>query len=580
MWFMSKCGNNSRCNPEGGIHLERPIPIFCCYAPKDRKHLLNLRTCLADMKDRGLINLWADVDIQPGAEAESEIDRHLNSAEIVLLLISPDFVASDACRKQMRRAMERHEACVIPVLLRPVDRQGTPFAKLQPLPTDAVPVTSNTWHSQDEAWYDVAKGIRNVVQERLFSKSTFVPPALRNEIRDYRHYIEEKTRGFVGRRFVFDAVTTFTNTYPCGYYFIRGDPGIGKSALLAQMVKNNGYIHHFNMRSVGLNTTEQFLQNICAQVIVRYQLNYSSLPPGATRDSGFLKRILEEVSGKLGPREKAIIVVDALDEVDHGGLRPGMNILFLPSTLPQGIYCIVTLRRLEDLPLRIDDRKRDDTLEIEHDSRSNVADIRAYLERSIMWPRIQSYMAARRIDDEFFIACLADKSEGNFMYLHYVLLEIADGAYTDLDLQALPAGLQNYYEDHWRRMRGEDENKWFAYKLPVIMALTVVKEPVSIQLIVRFSGVQEQARVREVLHEWAQFLHHEQIPSGGELQKRYHLYHTSFHDFVASLEEVQDERVSLKDANRKIAQSMWSRIFEKEDDERDEGEGDEEGEDE
>jgi hypothetical protein len=116
-------------------------------------------------------------------------------------------------------------------------------------------------------------------------------------------------------------------------------------------------------------------------------------------------------------------------------------------------------------------------------------------------------------------------------------------------------------------MRGEDEDKWFTYKLPVIMALTVVKEPVSIDLIIPFSGVQEQARIREVLHEWAQFLHSEQIPYKEGLQKRYHLYHTSFHDFVASLEEVQDERVNLKDANIRIAQSMWSRIFEDEDEE-------------
>lgn len=147
------------------------------------------------------------------------------------------------------------------------------------------------------------------------------------------------------------------------------------------------------------------------------------------------------------------------------------------------------------------------------------------------------------------------------MYLHYVLPEIEHGYYTDLGLDALPAGLQNYYEDHWRRMRGKDEEAWFKYKLPVVMALTVVKEPVSIDLIADFSKVQERARVREVLYEWGQFLHEEQIPYEGGLQKRYHVYHASFHDFIAKKEEVEDERVSRKEAHKQIADVLWSELF-------------------
>ena len=389
---------------------------------------------------------------------------------------------------------------------------------------------------------------------RTFAGASF---NIREQIRDYTRFIQEKTHDFVGRRFVFDAITRFTDTQPRGYYFIRGDPGIGKSALAAQMVKTNGYIHHFNIRSEGINKTDTFLRNVCAQLIVVYQLNHTFLPPETTQDAGFLNRLLGEVSDKLGPQGKAIIVVDALDEVDTLGLSPGVNTLYLPVTLPQGIYVIITTRKIP-ISLRIDCEW--DTLDIEHDSAGNIADIREYVERAVSRPGIQAYIAAQGIDNELFIDHLVEKSEGNFMYLHYVLPQIERGYYKDLGLEALPAGLQNYYEDHWRRMRSKDE-AWFQYKLPVVMALTVVKEPVSIDLIADFSNVRDRARIREVLDEWEQFLHEEPVPYEGGLQKRYHVYHASFHDFIAKKEEVEEERVSRKEAHKKIADDLYSELF-------------------
>jgi len=384
---------------------------------------------------------------------------------------------------------------------------------------------------------------------------------LRKQIRDYSRFIEEKTHGFVGRQFVFEVVKRFTESHSRGYFFIRGDPGIGKSALLAQLVKAYGYVHHFNIWGEGINTTGVFLRNICAQLIVVYQLEHAFLPPEATQDAGFLNQLLGEISNKLGTTGKAIIVIDALDEVDMPNLSPGLNTLYLPLTLPSGIFVIVTMRRV---PIHLRITCEQGTLDIEHDSAGNIADIHEYVERAVEQPGIQAYIAAQGIDNELFIDHLVEKSEGNFMYLRYVLPEIEHGAYTDLGLEALPIGLQNYYEDHWRRMRGKSETEsanWFTYKLPVIMALTVVKKPVSIDLIADFSGVRERAHIREILHEWAPFLHEEQVVYEGGLQKRYSVYHASFHDFIASKEEIEDERVSRKEAHTKIADTLWSELF-------------------
>lgn len=377
-------------------------------------------------------------------------------------------------------------------------------------------------------------------------------------IRDFTRYIEEKTREFVGRQFVFDAVEQFVNNSPRGYLFVRGDPGIGKSALAAQIVKMNGYLHHFNIRSEGINKATDFLKNISAQLIAVYNLDYAILPPEATQDGGFLGDLLEQVSKKIDG-EKCIIVVDALDEVDNNGQSAGANLLYLPRVLPEGIFFVVTTRR-EQLPLRIDISEQE-SLFIEQDDAGNLADITMYVEGQIPHTGIQAYIQRHGIDDELFIEHMVEKSQGNFIYLRMVLPEIESGAYTDLELNSVPAGLNSYYEDHWRRMRQQNEMDWFDYKLPVIVALTVVKEPVSIDLIVDFSYIEDIRRIKAVLRDFDQFIFKADVEYDDGTQRRYRWYHASFFEYVASKENVADERVDLVEANKKIADKMWKDLF-------------------
>lgn len=148
-----------------------PVEIFCCYARKDRQLLEDLKTHLMPMQRSGHIMIWADTDIDAGIEWEKEIDKHLNSAQIILLLVSPHFIASEYCySKEMIHAMQRHEAGeahVIPIILRSVLWENTPFGKLQVLPTGAKPVIGPLWHNQDEALFDVAFGVQKVVKRFL-----------------------------------------------------------------------------------------------------------------------------------------------------------------------------------------------------------------------------------------------------------------------------------------------------------------------------------------------------------------------------------------------------------------------------
>src|SRR5215470_11802853 len=141
------------------------IEIFCCYAREDQPLLQQLRNHLMPLQRQGLIQIWSDTNINAGEEWEKAVEQHLEIAEIILLLISSDFMASEYCySKEMRRAMQRHEqqsTRVIPIVLRPTYWRGAPFEKLQFLPTNARPITDQNW-GRDEALYDVVEQIGTI----------------------------------------------------------------------------------------------------------------------------------------------------------------------------------------------------------------------------------------------------------------------------------------------------------------------------------------------------------------------------------------------------------------------------------
>lgn len=167
------------------------VKIFFCYAHEDEALLNKLKAQLRPLQRQGLLDVWYDRDISAGTDWEQQIKEQLNTAQIILLLVSPDFMDSDYINDvELKRAIERHErgeAHVIPVILRHVYWQGEPLGKLQALPTDGKPVIDRSWHSLDEAFLNVAQGIQKAIIKLEasvsaptlmsdFASSYFVPP--------------------------------------------------------------------------------------------------------------------------------------------------------------------------------------------------------------------------------------------------------------------------------------------------------------------------------------------------------------------------------------------------------------------
>jgi hypothetical protein len=152
---------------------ERMASVFFSYSHADEALRDQLEKQLSLLKRQGIIDVWHDRRIGGGQDFAQQIDQHIETDDIVLLLVSADFLDSEYCyEKEMKRAMERHEtgeAVVIPVILRACDWHGAPFGKLNATPPDGRPVTQ--YPDRDQALFEVAKTVRGAA-ERLGARAS------------------------------------------------------------------------------------------------------------------------------------------------------------------------------------------------------------------------------------------------------------------------------------------------------------------------------------------------------------------------------------------------------------------------
>jgi TIR domain len=148
--------------------MKKGIQIFCSYAHEDQDFFNDLEKHLKSLQWKGSFTIWTDATIPPGSDREDEIKTHLDEAQIILLLISPDFIASGYCHQEMTLAMEKlkqKQTYVIPIILRRVHWKHTPLGILQALPEREKPI--NSWKDRDEAFCSTVEGIYHVAKKLM-----------------------------------------------------------------------------------------------------------------------------------------------------------------------------------------------------------------------------------------------------------------------------------------------------------------------------------------------------------------------------------------------------------------------------
>ena len=318
---------------------------------------------------------------------------------------------------------------------------------------------------------------------------------------DFSARIQFLTQYFIGRKKIVDEIDMFIEGHKSGYLLLVGETGIGKSALIAHLVQEQGYAHHFASDKQATAKGCLFLKSIVEQLRYKYLPDDENPLLLADWIQLFNQKIKE-----IGAEEKLIILVDALDEAErYGGEENLMK--YLPESLPDNTYFILTSRP-----------------KLLHSEDIRILDSTVF-EKYILYPLnqtdIKNYLIRRHYNSEW-TSLIFEKTEGNPLYLYYLMQELTQGELTKGVLENLPQGLEKFYVWQWdnRIWIGDRETKYGREKLLSILFL--IKQAINEKTLLFLSGYNDSF-FRECIDPLRRFMR------PGEICE---IFHDSFKNFV------------------------------------------------
>ncbi|MFC8518098.1 hypothetical protein [Streptomyces sp. NPDC057257] len=326
---------------------------------------------------------------------------------------------------------------------------------------------------------------------------------------------------FTGREWLIAEIDEWLGRHDSGHLWIESEAGLGKTTLAAWLVRERGWFSHFARYTQG-SSARVALQNIAGQLVRAYGLDEFApggmLPEWVHTPSGF-EAVLTAASTRAADCDRPlVIVVDGADEAEctDDGLPWG-----LPPVLPHGVRVIGTYRTGSDHALPPDSS----VLRIDRSDAHNIDDIRAYLERALGDPEIRARLDGAGTDRGAVVRSLVERTGGIWVYLRYVLRQIATGRQGVGDLDDLPAGLSAYYAAEVARWRLEPD--WETVGARLLSTLVAAGEPLGPETLARLSGVADTGSVRR----WCDATLRPFLSAWSAPARSYELYHASAREF-------------------------------------------------
>lgn len=550
---------------------EQPLRIFLSYGRRDTKDLADRLSI--DLSAAGYA-VWQDTrEITTGTDWQHEIIDGLRSAQLVIALMSPYSVRSSSrsaddtdsvCLSEIAYALYNPPPQpVVPVMARPCE---PPLCIFHLDYTDMV-----AWQESEDQYQAGLRRLLDGIEAAVRGKKRYRKWYHQLNPWDFAPFLYEKRCGFIGRDWLFDEIDAWRASHRESTLLITGDPGTGKSALVAELVHRNpnGQIIAYHCCQADVRETLQpwrFVRSIAAMIAstvpeyaeclddpnIQDALSMESCQrdAGSALDRGILTPLHAICAPKEGVR---YILIDALDEsllLDQASTTLVRLLSTRLNRLPPWLRIVATTRKEPDVMTRLRGLR---AMELDSQDPRNLEDIEAYIQAHLKTPNLAGRLVVSDVTPTAVSKILQEKCAGNFLYLRQAL----DGIETDqyrLDyLESLPPGLFGLYEEFFQRHFPDDEH--FAEARKVLEVVTAAQEPLEECQLAKASGIESRRTLPRVLRMLRVYL-----PLRFDLEgtAHYSLYHKSIRDWLTADEQRGTAySVDERDGHLQLAQMCW-----------------------
>ena len=524
----------------------RRARIFASYGRRDTRDLADrLRR---DLETLGY-QVWQDTEqILSGQDWIDKIEQALRDSEIVIALLSPHSVrvATDpkspdaldsVCLNEITYARFTLKALIVPVMAIHCE---VPFVICH---LDYVDFQG--WQESEERYQAGLQRLIQSMQDTLISKRV---PYRRWHERltpfDFEPYLNEKRQNFTGRQWLFDEIEAWRVQDNQRTLLITGDPGTGKSAFVAELVFRNPEnqvlaYHCCQAENPATLDLGQFIRSITAMIASRIPAYVAVIEQPGIADAleqlqidtnpqhAFYVGVVASLARLPAPEGGVrYLLIDALDEAMLGG-RGGVTIVDLLEPylrqFPPWLRVVATTRKERTVLDRLSGL-RAQTIDA-HDPR-NLADIEAFIQQRLTSPKLAQLVqdaAARGVTLEHITATLCDKAAGNFLYARQALHSLEEGTDTFTNLEALPKGLNEFYQRFFQRHYPPGTERYTIVRT-LLEVVVAAREPLTAQQLAEAAGLSLTTEVAPALRTLSGYL--------AETEGRYAPFHKSLSDWL------------------------------------------------
>jgi hypothetical protein len=553
----------------GPVALETKVPLFLSYGQRDAAELANrLRT---DLEALGY-EVWQDTRrLYTGTRWENEIKNGLRTAQAVIALLSPHSVRvahdptnpksdESVCLDEISFARFELGRPIIPVMAVPCE----PPLSLYRLQY----VDMCSWRDSESHYAVSFKHLVDAIDAALQGVIAYRPWINQLKPWDFAALLNEKRHQFCGRQWLFDEIDYWRATRNEPALLLLGDPGVGKSAVVAELVHRNpgGQVLAYHFCQADTPATllpHRFVQSLAAMIatqvneyadllatgpVERVLLDECARDPASAFEAGILTPLCKM---SIFPDSIRYILVDSLDEA-----------LLLDGGLGHLTIVEVLATRLERLPfwLRIVATTRKDAsvldrlrslraTELDTQDPRNLDDVREYLDRRLEEPALAEQLVANHRSKGEVQTLLLGESRGNFLYVQQAVQGIERNLYDLNHLGTLPPGLSSQYNAFFDRHFPDRAS--YSQVRSVLEVMVAAQEPLEEDMLARASGLNPDEAFPAALRGLSGYL--------ARREQRYALFHKSFADWLtASSLRGTLHHVSPASGHRRLADACWA----------------------